>query len=116
MHGRELVRYRCHVGHGYTPEGLAFEQMDKVEGAMWSAVRALEEAAELRRRLGDRARAKRLPVIAAGYHAQVADLEQRAALIRTALTTDVGVEAVRASRRSAGRRRRGVRRRASGKG
>ncbi|MDP9151849.1 MAG: chemotaxis protein CheB, partial [Myxococcota bacterium] len=39
----DLVRYRCRVGHAYGLEGLLGQKAADVEGALWSAVRALEE-------------------------------------------------------------------------
>ena len=55
---QQLARCRCHVGHQYTTEGLDAEQADAVEGALWSAVRVLEEHANLRERVaGARRRA-----------------------------------------------------------
>jgi two-component system chemotaxis response regulator CheB len=44
--------FRCHVGHAFSLESLVGEQSEEVERALWSAVRSLEEAAALSRRLG----------------------------------------------------------------
>ena len=49
-HGR-LLRFRCHVGHGYTVESLFADQNEQLEHTLWSALRALEEQAGLRRRM-----------------------------------------------------------------
>ncbi len=46
-----LLRFRCHVGHGFTADALAAEQNDSLENALWSALRALEEQAAFRRRM-----------------------------------------------------------------
>ena len=46
-----LVRYRCHVGHGFTIDSLRDGMDGKIEEAMWSALRAIEEAIELRGRI-----------------------------------------------------------------
>lgn len=58
-----LIRYRCHVGHQYSPESLESGQREAVEGALWSAVRALEEQADLRQRMAERAERAGLKVI-----------------------------------------------------
>ena len=50
----EWLRFRCMVGHAYSPEALLDAQADALESALWSAVRNLEERAELMRRLADR--------------------------------------------------------------
>jgi two-component system chemotaxis response regulator CheB len=52
-----LVRYRCRVGHAFSPETMLSAQADVLEEALWSAVKTLEESARLSRRL---ARAERL--------------------------------------------------------
>ena len=42
----ELVRFRCRVGHAYSPESLHVDQNHAVERALWAAIRGLEEHAE----------------------------------------------------------------------
>jgi two-component system chemotaxis response regulator CheB len=42
--------FRCHVGHTFSLEGLAAEQAEEVERALWAAARALEEGAAVSRR------------------------------------------------------------------
>ncbi len=43
--------YRCHVGHAWTAEALLNARDDEVEGALWVAVRSLQEKAKLARRM-----------------------------------------------------------------
>jgi two-component system chemotaxis response regulator CheB len=45
------VRYRCRVGHAYSPETMLNAQDDVLEEALWSAVKTLEESARLSHRL-----------------------------------------------------------------
>jgi two-component system chemotaxis response regulator CheB len=54
-HG-SLLHFRCHVGHGYSEESLLAMQSEALETALWSALRALEEKADLSRRLAARIR------------------------------------------------------------
>ena len=41
-----LIRFRCRIGHIYSPESMMEAQDENVERLMWSATRALEEQAE----------------------------------------------------------------------
>jgi two-component system, chemotaxis family, protein-glutamate methylesterase/glutaminase len=50
------LRYRCRVGHAYTPEAVYEDQTDAVEYALWAAFRALHERAELTHRIAHRTR------------------------------------------------------------
>lgn len=84
----KLLRYRCHIGHGYTAETLMAAQTEKLEEAMWSALRALEEVAGMRRRMASRARAGGWDLIAHRYQEQADAAETRAGLIRAVLVED----------------------------
>ncbi len=52
----EMLRYRCHVGHGFSADALSDGQSQMLEMALWSAVRALEEQMLLAKRIVERAR------------------------------------------------------------
>jgi two-component system, chemotaxis family, protein-glutamate methylesterase/glutaminase len=49
-----LPRYACRVGHEYGPEAFDLEQARRVEAALWTALRALEERGALHRRIAAR--------------------------------------------------------------
>jgi two-component system, chemotaxis family, protein-glutamate methylesterase/glutaminase len=53
-HG-DLTRYSCHVGHAFTGENMVALHRRSLESALWAAIRALEEKAQLSLRLADRA-------------------------------------------------------------
>jgi len=79
------VRYQCHVGHQYAPDGLETAQRDAIDSAMWSAVRALEEHAELKSRLAKRAAAGGLTVVSEGFENGARVAHQQAQQIRNVL-------------------------------
>ncbi|TFV61130.1 chemotaxis protein CheB [Mycobacterium sp. PS03-16] len=45
--------YRCEVGHAWTADALLGARDDEVEGALWVALRSLQEKARLSRRLSE---------------------------------------------------------------
>jgi two-component system chemotaxis response regulator CheB len=55
MDGEEILRFRCRVGHAFTANSLGVEQTEAVEGALWAAMRALEEGASLAKRMAENA-------------------------------------------------------------
>jgi two-component system chemotaxis response regulator CheB len=50
-----VIRFACQVGHAYSPESLVEEQGSALESALWSAMRTLQERADLLRRMARRA-------------------------------------------------------------
>ncbi len=81
----KLARYRCHVGHQYTTDGLDSEQREVVEGALWTAVRVLEEHADLRRRMAARAHDAGMASVASGFEASAHTAHRQAHTIRELL-------------------------------
>jgi two-component system chemotaxis response regulator CheB len=53
------LRYVCHTGHAYSLESLVEEQGRSLETTLWSALRALQERADMQRRLARRAEGAR---------------------------------------------------------
>ena len=86
----ELIRFRCRVGHAYTSETLTTEQAMTVEHALWTALRALEEQAAVRRRMADRAARQGLSVSTDRYQRRARELEHHAQQVRTLLMAGVG--------------------------
>jgi two-component system chemotaxis response regulator CheB len=84
-HDYGAERYRCRVGHTFSADGLMLGKQTALESALWAAIVALEERAEVSRRIARRlelaGRAARL----ARYQADSASAEQRAGVLRDLL-------------------------------
>jgi two-component system chemotaxis response regulator CheB len=52
--GEKILHFRCRTGHAYSPETLLDLQSNTLEGALWAALRSLEENAALSRRMARR--------------------------------------------------------------
>jgi two-component system, chemotaxis family, protein-glutamate methylesterase/glutaminase len=50
-----LLRFRCRIGHIYSPDSLLEKQADTVDRALWAALRSLEERAALCRKMSTQA-------------------------------------------------------------
>ena len=81
----EALRFRCHVGHAYSAESFIAEQAERLESALWTAYRALEEKASLARRMAERARQHGNNLIEARFAEQALNASQNASLLRQAL-------------------------------
>jgi two-component system chemotaxis response regulator CheB len=86
----DLIRFRCRVGHAFTSETLTTEQAITVEHALWTALRALEEQAAVRRRMAERASHQGTAASADQYQNRARELERQALQVRTLLLQGVG--------------------------
>jgi two-component system chemotaxis response regulator CheB len=76
-----VPRYRCRVGHAWSPESLLDEQAVALEGALWMALRALEEKSALSRRMaGNQSRGH--PSSGARFRDMAADADAAGEAIR----------------------------------
>jgi two-component system chemotaxis response regulator CheB len=75
------VRFACHVGHAYSIASLVEEQGRSLETTLWSSVRALEERADMHRRLARRATGSRREL----YATRALDAEAHARELRKLL-------------------------------
>jgi two-component system chemotaxis response regulator CheB len=84
-----LVRYRCRVGHAWSAETLFGEQSQQLEGALWMALRGLEEKAALARTMRERAIERNNAITAQRFTEQAAEASRAATLIRSMLEAHV---------------------------
>jgi two-component system chemotaxis response regulator CheB len=85
MEDGELVRFRCRVGHAYSAESLLDGELRSIEDALWIAIRALEEHAELHERLASRSGDRGLSRLRQDYARRATEARQQAQLIRRAI-------------------------------
>jgi two-component system chemotaxis response regulator CheB len=75
------VRYTCHVGHAYSLNSVVEEQGRSLETTLWSALRALQERADMQRRLARRAKGSRR----ASHEERAQEAEDQAVVLREML-------------------------------
>jgi two-component system chemotaxis response regulator CheB len=80
-----LRRYRCRVGHAWSPASLLIQQSEALEGALWIALRTLEERAALARRLAEPARRRGHSITATRFEEQATEAQRAARLVRNLL-------------------------------
>lgn len=85
-----LLRFRCRVGHAWGAENLIHQQGVSIEGALWVALRTLEEKAELSQRLADRAGAQGRALTRKKFIESVAETLRSAEAIKRLLAEGIG--------------------------
>jgi two-component system, chemotaxis family, protein-glutamate methylesterase/glutaminase len=81
----DMIRYRCHVGHELSEQSMLSAQAEQVEEALWTALRVLEERAELVRRSSHRSRYRGHEEIARYFTQQHQLAVQKAEVLRGVL-------------------------------
>ncbi len=79
------VRFRCHTGHAYSVETLLADFNVHTEGALWSALRSIEETILLLHRMTGRLREHKHESAAQALEQQAAKAQARADLVRKAV-------------------------------
>lgn len=89
----QILHFRCKVGHQYTQESLLYRQSEQLESVLWAALRALEDRAELTRRVAERMRARGgASSTAQRYERQADDARSHAATLRQVLESVEAIE------------------------
>jgi two-component system chemotaxis response regulator CheB len=90
MKDGDLLRFRCRVGHAYNQETLLSAQARTVEEALWTSLRALEEQAAIKKRIGERMRRKNHDALAEQLMRRAEQIEAQAEQVRALLLNGVG--------------------------
>jgi two-component system chemotaxis response regulator CheB len=77
-----VLRFRCRVGHVYSPDSMLSAQTDEVDRALWVALRTLEERAALAYRLAERAHAREQHWVERAFTRRAHEAEREGAQIR----------------------------------
>lgn len=83
-----ILRFRCRVGHAWAAETLLEQQGEGVEGALWMALRALEDRAALSRRLAERAEVAGRAISASRYRQDLAEMDRNIDLLTRLLSVE----------------------------
>jgi len=78
--GRE--RFRCRVGHAWSAEALLATADNRMQSALWMALRTLDEKASLARRMADSARARGSRQLVARYERAAEESSDAAKVLR----------------------------------
>lgn len=81
----QQLRFNCHVGHAFSADSLLEYHSRAVEGAMWTALRVLEEHAALQKRLADRARHQKFQGAADQFERRSEETKRQAHSLRSVL-------------------------------
>jgi two-component system chemotaxis response regulator CheB len=84
---RPVLRFRCRIGHAWTADSLVAQQDVTVETALWTAVRTLQEKAELAERLAIRAAEDDRPVTAERFRESAREAHESARILKDLLSS-----------------------------
>jgi two-component system, chemotaxis family, protein-glutamate methylesterase/glutaminase len=79
------TRYRCHVGHAYSEDGLLAAMEVSTESALWTAIRIIEEKRNLLKALADKEKKNGSKNVVTRYRQRVKELEIQIEHLKTVL-------------------------------
>lgn len=77
-----MMRYRCHVGHAFSPEAIAEENARTVDRAMWTALRMVRERVVVLHRMAEYARRQDRKNLADRHEAEAEEAKRTADVMR----------------------------------
>jgi two-component system, chemotaxis family, protein-glutamate methylesterase/glutaminase len=86
MPGHPAPRFRCRIGHAWSPASLDAEQADAVDTALWTALRVLQERSATLRKLAERADVRGQDRAAVRYRDHADRVDADAAAVRRLVT------------------------------
>ena len=84
-----LRRFRCRVGHAWSPESLLARQTIAMESALWMALRSLEDRAALNSEMAIRAEEEGRRMASLRFQEAAAEAHRAAEMVRS-LVTEIG--------------------------
>lgn len=84
--GHPSPRFRCRIGHAWSPVSLDAEQARAADSALWAALRVLEERAATLHRLADQAERRDKPRVVQSHRTRADTAARHAAVIRGLLS------------------------------
>jgi two-component system chemotaxis response regulator CheB len=93
----QFTRFRCRVGHAYSPESMLGAQADVLEEALWTAMKTLDESARLSKRLAASERERGHDWMVRRFEEKEREARDRADVIRRYLASDDSTVALAAA-------------------
>ncbi len=81
----ELTRFRCRTGHAFSTDSVLAEQSERLEQALWVALKTLDENASLLRRMAKQAQQNGHPWLVERLNGRIKEAVQQATLLRQVL-------------------------------
>ena len=86
----DMMRYRCRVGHAFSPDSMVGAVDDALETALWAALKTLEESARLSHRLAENESARGQAWLVKRFRERETEARNRAEVIRRFLREEPG--------------------------
>jgi two-component system, chemotaxis family, protein-glutamate methylesterase/glutaminase len=83
------VRYRCRVGHAYSPDDLLSEKGKALEESLWVALQTLEERASMLEKLGEDDSRRGVREAGNGFRSRAQEMREHASRLRELLLRSV---------------------------